>query len=294
METPILDYALLKVRSGINNESFSVHIKNINDYTLLQDIVNKTGRSFYDLEKAFVQYLEQGKAYFYINQDSVKNVYTEKDSNYSIQSTIIFEYGTSYATNYSGLNTEILKISNLIYSLKKYKSEFHDRQANLFLDKSIADFEHALKTLQNKIEQNNELLDSINAEFKEKMKDLFFKAVSVRSNGLLSEEGLKNRLVVNMLTFTPEEVKEGFEEKLEKSRLNFLNDLKDKLKNIDETKIDDSYVHEGYGSIHEEYGSLEENELLTVKYETSDEVVDPEKFFKEGSENLMDSFGIEP
>ena len=287
METPILDYALLKVRSGINNESFNIQIKNINDYTLLQDIVNKTGKSFFGLEKAFVQYLEQGKAYFYISAESVKNVYTEKDSNYVIQSNIIYEYGTSYATNYSGLNTEILKISNLIYSLKKYRSGFNDIRANQYLDRSIADFEHALKMMKNKIEQNNDLLDSINVEFKEKMKDLFFKAVSVRSNGLLSEEGLKNRLVVNMLTFTPEEVKEGFEEKLEKSRLNFLNDLKDKLKNIDETKIDDDYIHEGYGS-------LEENELLTVKYETSDEVVDPEKFFKEGSENLMDSLGIEP
>lgn len=282
MEAPILDYALLKVRSGINNESFNIQIKNINDYTLLQDIVNKTGRSFYGLEKAFVQYLEQGKAYFYINQDSVKNVYTEKDSNYVIQSNIIYEYGTSYATNYSGLNTEILKISNLIYSLKKYRSEFNDIRANQYLDRSIADFEHTLKMMQNKLEQNNKLLDAIYAEFKEKMKDLFFKAVSVRSNGLLSEEGLKNRLVVNMLTFTPEEVKEGFEEKLEKSRLNFLNDLKDKLKNIDETMICDDYIHEGYGS-------LEEKELLIVKYEISDDVVDPKMFFEKGKENLKNS-----
>ena len=51
-ENPIADYATLKIRSGVDNKFFDFNIKNMEDQVMLLDLLDKTSKSFYNLEKA--------------------------------------------------------------------------------------------------------------------------------------------------------------------------------------------------------------------------------------------------
>jgi hypothetical protein len=323
-DDPIAEYATLKIRSGVDNKFFDYNIKNMEDQQMLEDLLDKTSKSFFDLEKAFVSFLETGKATFKISKTRVdwvnesgktthttkmmkgrSNVQGGKVAEAVIECKIDFPIGDSYLGFYRMANNEINAIKNYIKTAKIYSSGIQTKFCKGAIEDSIDHLKNVIEDLENSLAKKDEKLDQVYNDFKTQLIGVFLQAVSVRSNGLINVETLRDRITANLTNVTTGEVKDGFYSKLDQARQNFINmnkEIIDSLLNTSTTEnvsnIDDekTFFEEGTEQLHdnlrntiivnEHNESFVKEEPLEAKGEM--EEVDPKEFFNSKAGPLND------
>jgi len=284
-ENPIADYATLKIRSGVDNKFFDFNIKNMEDQVMLLDLLDKTSKSFFNLEKAFVSFLETGESNFNITKDKVDWVNLDvtnskiKQIDYTITCKVDFPIERSYL-GFSRLSSnEINTINNYIKSAKLYSQGISTK----FAQTAITDSNNNLKTVTDEMKKSQlkkaDYLDQVYNDFKVQLINVFFEAVSVRSNGLLNADTLRDRINASLTNVTEGEVKDGFYEKLDNARQNFIDMNKEIidsiLLNTDSDSNEDSNVRKTIVNIKEFKEEPKKEETL-----------DPKEFFEGGAEGL--------
>jgi len=307
-DDPIVDYATLKIRSGIDNKFFDYNIKNLDDQEMLVHLLDKTSKSFYGLEKAFVSFLETGEARFNITKnrvdwiDNKDNDVKGKPSNYTIKCKVDFVVGTSYLGFYRLANNEITAIKNYIKSSNLYAQGIKTKFAQNSVKDSVKNLENVILNMEESLSKSDEKLDQVYNDFKSQLVEVFMKAVSVRSNNLINPDTLRDRINTNLTNVSTGEVKDGFYEKLDQSRKNFINmnkEIIDSLLSNNKTENESSigtsegpstteFFKKSTESIHQNLRNTiivnEKNEAYDVEepLDTKREIqeIDPKEFFK--------------
>lgn len=319
-DDPIAEFATLKIRSGVDNKFFDYNIKNFDDQLMLNDLLDRTSKSFFNLEKSFVSFLETGKAKFKISknrvdwvdsndqkplsthilENSTLTAFKKDPIEYEITCNVSFIVGDSYLGFYKMANNEINAINNYIKAAKLYASGIQHMMPKKIINDSIKNLEHNIYELESELSNTNEILDKVYEDFKSQLVNVFLEAVSVRSNGLINTTTLKDRITANLTNVTTEEVKDGFYDKLEQARANFINMNKDIIEDLlgKEIKIEmpnrteesntenpNEFFKESSNSLHQNLrNTIIVNEHNSSFEETVSEIdsvkpVDPNEFF---------------
>lgn len=311
----ITDYAINKIKSGINNKFFKFNIKDANDHEILYNLLEKTNMSIHGLEKSFVSFLTTGSVNFNITKDSVKfigsgkydNDSVENDDNFnSKENDVIFKIenddnyiDTSYLNFFKTTNNDITYIENYIKFSKVYSKSINDKVVLMDINRNEKNIEEVLNKLKNSLNNKEEILNQLLNDFKSQLKKLFCKAVNVRSNYLIDSEALENKIELDFISITDEDLEKDFYNTLEENRNKFFNEnkniiesfLKDneEVKDSDLSKTESFFSTSKLGDIIRKEVEIKENEkeLLEksknvreeVLEKTSNMEIDPKEFF---------------
>jgi len=234
-ENAIADYATLKIKSGVDNKFFDFNIKNMEDQVILLDLLDKTSKSFFNLEKSFVSFLETGESNFSITKNRVDWVNDEasrykqgmKKADYTIKCKVSFPIGKSYLGFITLLNNENNTINNYIKSAEVYSQGINTKLAQSVIIDSINNLRTIVEDLEKSQDKKDDYLDQVYNDFKNQLVNVFYEAISIRSNRLLNADTLRDRINTSLTNVSEGEIKDGFYDKLDNARLNFLNMNKD-------------------------------------------------------------------
>lgn len=236
------------INSDIDNKYFSYTIKNKEDIPMLYTILEKVCKSFSNLEKSFENFLIYGKCDFIISKHLILNADKafgkDKDRiNYTIETDIDFKGNESYTRYKHFEEKEIGYIEKLIDSNKSFMEVVKDQVIIESLNTNNKYLNTKLEVLKNDIEEND-IIQDVFKEFEDKVFDLFLSAVVINSGNIFNKESLKDKVSISMFKESDINIRKDFDNRVERSRNNFIKSNKDKIEDLIECEICEDNVCE--------------------------------------------------